>query len=129
MSLKTYHGSCSCGKVRYEVKMDLSAGTFKCNCTVCTKSRLWGAAVKKDAFRLTSGENDLAVWGEKIHHLFCRHCGVKMFGRQAAGGDTVVIPLGVLDDLEPEEWAGAPVKYIDGRREKWSEAPVFTAHL
>ena len=35
------HGGCHCGALRFEVELDLSAGTAKCNCTYCAKSRFW----------------------------------------------------------------------------------------
>ena len=132
---KTYTGSCHCGAVRFEADIDLSAGTNKCNCSICVKSRNWNAIVKPTAFRLLAGQNELSDYqfgGKSAHHIFCRHCGVRSFGRgyvKEIGGDYVSIQLASLDNLDPEELVAAPIRFADGRNNDWGVAPQEVRHL
>jgi len=133
--LKTYRGGCHCGAVRFEADLDLSQGTGKCNCSICTKIRNWGITIKPDAFRLISGADDLSDYqfgSKSAHHLFCRHCGVRSFGRgniAEIGGEYVSVQLAALDDATPAELTEAPMKYFNGRDNDWWHAPAETRHL
>ena len=135
MATRTYKGSCHCGKVRYEADLDLSAGTGKCNCSICTKTRNWGALIKPQAFRLLAGEDALSDYQfatKSGHHLFCRQCGVRPFSRgyvEQIGGDFVSINLGALDNVPEEELAKAPVQFMNGKDDDWFNAPKETRYL
>lgn len=130
---KTLHGGCHCGSVRYEVDLDLAAGTLKCNCSMCSKVRSWLAFVPLEEFRLKSGEDALGDYQfgpKRIHHLFCTTCGVHTHGwGTLPSGTMYAVRLGTLEDVDDEELASAPVRFINGRADDWQTPPRYTSHL
>lgn len=132
---KTYQASCHCGKVRVEAQIDLNDGAGKCNCSICTKTRAWSMMLKPQDFRLVAGEADLSDYqfgSNSMHHVFCKHCGVRPFGRghlDFLGGDFYTVNVACLDNVDPSELASMPVRYADGRNNKWEAVPAETRHL
>ncbi|MBF2047012.1 MAG: GFA family protein [Elainella sp. C42_A2020_010] len=130
---KTYRGSCHCGAVRYEADIDLSQGTFKCNCSICTKTRTWLATVPPNSFRFLAGSADLTEYQfntKNIHHLFCKHCGVRSFGwGEGPEGKFYAIHVTCLDDVEIAELINSPITYVDGRHNNWHSSPIEIQHL
>jgi hypothetical protein len=141
MSEKTYHGSCHCGAVRFSCELDLNADTSRCNCSICAKTRFWKSLIKAEKMRVEQGADALTDYqfgSNTIHHLFCRTCGVKTFGRahfdtvfngEPLKGEFYAVNVACLDDATPEELAGATVRYEDGRHDHWERAPTVARYL
>ena len=134
--LKTYRGGCHCGAVCFEADLDVSAGTGKCNCSLCTKMRLWTVQVGPEAFRLIAGETDLVDYrgnNRVAHHLFCKHCGVRPFEwvdvPNMTGAKYFNINVTCLDGLDIDELMAAPVTYFDGLNNDWGSIPREIRHL
>jgi hypothetical protein len=113
---ETREGGCHCGAVRYRVETDLQP-VISCNCSICQKHGLLLTFVAADRFELLKGQDVLADYQfakKKIHHQFCRHCGVESFGRGAKPDGTQMIAINVrcLDGIELDALTIQPV---DGR--------------
>jgi hypothetical protein len=130
----TYHGSCHCGAVTFEADLDLTQPTFRCNCTICRRTRFWAAVARPEAFRLLSGEGELAEYrfgGGRNQHFFCRRCGVRPFGR---GNDTPIGPMigvnvGCLDELTDERLSALTIVRVDNLHDRPDRPPAFADHL
>ena len=131
--LKTYRGGCHCGAVMFEAELDLTQSSYRCNCSICRRTRFWPAVARPEGFRLLSGEADLTQYlfnTRKNQHYFCRHCGVRAFGvgTETPMGVMYGVNLGCLDDVSEEDLSRVPITYVDGRNDKFA-APQYFAHL
>ena len=131
---KTYRGSCHCGAIRFDAGIDLSQGTFRCNCSICYKARAWMAAVPASEFRLLAGEKSLSDYQfakQRIHHLFCTRCGVRPFSRgsDGKGNESYAVKVNCLDNVDAQELIDAPVKYFNMLHDDFKTAPAETRHL
>jgi hypothetical protein len=115
---QTYAGGCQCGKVRYEVALDLAEPVFACNCSRCSKlGSLFTFASAAD-FTLIAGDGELTdfQFNKRVaHHYFCSTCGIQSFARgknPKDGADMVGINARCLDGVEPD---ALQIKKADGR--------------
>lgn len=114
---QTHTGGCHCGKVRYEVKVDLTSPLIACNCSICGKTGTVLAFTPAEGFTLHSGEDVLTDYqfGKKsIHHLFCSVCGIRSFARGSTpdGKEMCAINVRCLDGVELDSLKVTP---FDGR--------------
>lgn len=130
---QAYRASCHCGKVVAEAELDLEQPSFRCNCSICRRTRFWPAVATPDRFRLLQGEDALVKYvfaGERNQHFFCATCGVRVFG---VGNDTPIgkmigVNLGCLEGVSEETLSKIPVAAIDGMHDRM-QTPEFPAHL
>ncbi len=132
--IKTYQGSCHCGAVTFEAELDLAESTYRCNCSICRRTRFWPTVAREEGFRLLSGESELTQYlfnSKKNQHYFCKHCGVRPFGigTETPIGKMYGVNLGCLTGVTEEELAGLKITYVDGMHDQWQNAPKFFSHL
>ena len=113
---QTYTGGCQCGKVRYEVALELGE-VIACNCSRCGRLGSLLAFTPAENFKLLSGEGATTEYQfnkHVIHHLFCATCGIQSFARGERGGvKMVAVNARCLDGVDAE---ALKVKHVDGRK-------------
>lgn len=101
---ETYHGSCQCGAVSFDVPLDL-AQTITCNCSRCRRLGAVLAFAPEAALANLKGAENLTEYrfaSEKIRHLFCRICGVQplSFAPGRDGTPMVAVNVNCLDGVD-----------------------------
>jgi hypothetical protein len=112
----THEGGCHCGRVRFRATSDL-AQVAECNRSICSKRGALWAFVKAPQFQLLQGDNaldDYRFGKKRIHHLFCRSCGIGSFSRGLApnGDETYAVNVRCLDNIDVAALSPAP---FDGK--------------
>jgi hypothetical protein len=116
MADTTYAGGCHCGAVRFRVATKLET-VVTCNCSICSKTGALLTFVPAAQFELLGGEEALGDYqfGKKrVHHLFCKRCGVRPFGRgvRPDGNEVVAVNVRCLDGVDLAALAPKP---FDGK--------------
>ena len=131
--LQTHRGSCHCRAVTFEADIDLSQPTFRCNCSICRRTRFWAAVARPEGFRLLSGADRLVEYRfgpRRNEHWFCRQCGVRAFGvgNETPMGRMIGVNVGCLDDVDDAQLSALRIVYVDGLHDR-ADPPAHTGHL
>jgi hypothetical protein len=111
-----YSGSCHCGKVAFDVDMEIDK-VMSCNCSRCRRLGSLLAFTDKENFTLKSGEGVLKEYlfnKHAIHHQFCANCGIQPFAEAVhpkTGKPTVAVNVRCLEGVDLEKFE---VMKIDG---------------
>lgn len=104
--MKTYTGSCHCGKVTFEATMEELTKALSCNCSYCSRQGWLLSFIPASQFKLLSGEENLSEYRfnkEIIKHFFCKTCGTHPFGRgPGPSGEMVAVNVRCLQGVDPK---------------------------
>ncbi len=102
--MRLHQGGCVCGRVRYQVKVDLER-VISCGCSYCSKRDLLLALVSEDQFALVSGGTEITDYSTastSLIHEFCRTCGTEVFAwrKRQNGSRMIAINVRSLDGID-----------------------------
>ena len=111
--MKTYRGSCHCGKVRFEVDAELDHVRV-CDCSVCRKRGALNHRVEEGRLRILTPLSETSVyeWNTRIaKDYFCPMCGILPFRRPRNGADIWTVNVRCLEGVDLDS---IPVKHVHG---------------
>lgn len=112
---QTYHGSCHCGKIRFEVDLEVDHVRV-CDCSICVKRGALLHRVPDSALRILTPlrEATLYQWHTRTaKDYFCPVCGILPFRRPRTAPDLWSVNVRCLDGVD---LASIPVKQLEGSK-------------
>jgi hypothetical protein len=122
-----HKGGCHCGRIRFEVDAPGDLEVNECNCSICRLTGFLHLIVRKDDFRLVSGQDDLSTYQFNTgvaRHFFCAVCGVKSFYIPRSNPDGYSVNARCLD---PGTVTSMTIETFDGRN--WEAHAHTLRHL
>lgn len=113
--MKTFTGSCHCGKVEFQFESGTIAEGIRCNCSICKRlACVHSPKIDQEDLRLVKGEDSIHTysWGDfEIPFTFCKHCGVYVYYNTPA---QCRVNLGCVDEVDT---FSLKIHYFDGKNE------------
>ena len=123
--MRTWRGSCHCGRIRFEADGELT-GVSVCNCSICQRTGYVHWTIPPERFRLLAGADAYGTYefGTRVaKHHFCRSCGISPFRIARSDPDQIDVNARCLEGVDLEALA---VSRFDGRN--WEAAFARREH-
>lgn len=111
--MDTYRGSCHCGKVRFEVDLELDHVRV-CDCTLCSRRGALNHRVEESQLRLLTPLEDLTLyqWHTRTaKDYFCPVCGILPFRRPRTAPELWTINVRCLEGVDV---SAIPIRRLQG---------------
>jgi hypothetical protein len=111
----TYHGSCHCRRVRFEVDATLDHVRV-CDCSICRRRGALIHRVEPPDFRLLTPIGDMTLYRFNTHtarDYFCPICGILPFRRPRTAPEAWGINARCLEDVDLD---AIPIRRVYGSR-------------
>jgi len=114
----TLDGACHCGAVRFTVSLTEGfASARRCTCSLCRMRGAVAVTSRPADFRITQGEDNLAIYrfntGTAEHH-FCGVCGIYTHHKRRSNPNQLGVNVACLEGVSPFDFREVIV--YDGSR-------------
>ena len=104
--MKTYHGSCHCGAIKFNLKCHPITKGLRCNCSICRRkgTMMLGEAVDQADISIDAKPEDIGLYqfdSKVAKHYFCKHCGIYTHHETARYPGKFRVNLGCIDEVDP----------------------------
>ena len=113
--IKTYQGSCHCGKTRFEVDADIDHVRV-CDCSICRRRGALLHRVEHHRLRILTPIEDLATYSFNTYtakDYFCTTCWILPFRQPRTGPGMWSINVRCLHNVDLDS---IPIKRVYGSR-------------
>ena len=110
-----YKGSCHCGKVQFEVDLDLDHVRV-CDCSLCVKRGALNHRVEDSDIRIITPLDELTLyqWHTKTaKDYFCPICGILPFRRPRTAPEKWTVNVRCLDGVDVDS---IPIEQVHGSK-------------
>jgi hypothetical protein len=129
----TLNGACHCGAVRFTVTLTEGfASARRCTCSICRMRGAVAVTSTHDGFRITLGEDKLAIYRfntRTAEHHFCSVCGIYTHHKRRSNTDQLGVNVACLEGVSPFDFREVVVFDGDRHPADNAEHKTYTAGI